>query len=563
MAEERSLKAMAGPLTAWAVLAAASIAALYFAIRHAPPAPFWPDEWMQTPVAAGQRPFSLGWLLSFHNEHRIPLPKLLWVGVMRMTNFDSRWGAALNVALLTAAASVVLLAVRRFRGRTLWTDAFLALLFLHWGHWENLTWPFQVCWALQTLLAAILIRATLRPEPIAFNVALPLLPLCGAATLPFVGLMATWRIFRLWKEAPRRLLPMVLPLAALLIIPAYFIGVRKPPQYPPNPGPMSTLKAALQCLAGSLGPVDWWPAIGILAFGLLVLAVVLLVRGARRDPALRPPAEGLLLMLGALVALALLIGQSRAGVSPVVGFTSRYALLFSIFPLIAYVAAEFCAAPAAARAIRTGLFAILAIATVVNGLHAATHLEMRDVAGVHLLRDVRAGMSPRLVVHRNPFWSPDFEPEMQDGMQALVDSRRWMYRTLPPPVAGQSDAGGNLFTELRDGRLAVELRRDARVLVPLQAGPGNLRLDIGHLLSSTGRIRVQCTLLRGGSIREPLFSETLRRAPGIESRVEQRVALFPGSQLEIVLEADGPRDSPPRDVELAVIVTFVPARPGP
>src|SRR5689334_16018091 len=129
MAEERSFKAMAGPLVAWGVLAAASIAALYFALRHAPVAPFWPDEWMQTPVAAGRRPFSLGWLLAFHNEHRIPLPKLLWVGVMRMTNFDARWGAALNVALLTAAAAIVLHAVRRFRGRALWTDAILPLLF--------------------------------------------------------------------------------------------------------------------------------------------------------------------------------------------------------------------------------------------------------------------------------------------------------------------------------------------------------------------------------------------------------------------------------------------------
>jgi len=557
------LKAMAAPLMAWGALGAASIAALLFAIGHAPVAPFWPDEWTHTPVVTGHRPFSLDWLLAFHNEHRIPLPKLLWFGVARMSGFDCRWGVTLNVALLTLAGAIVLLAVRRFRGRLVWTDAFLSLLFLHWGHWENLTWPFQVCFALHTLLVAVLFsgilsfrRSPAHSSTLAFSLALPALPLCGASTLPFVVLIAPWWIWRLWNEKPRRALAFLWPVASLLIIPAYFIGARTPPQYPPNPGLTATLSVALECLTGSLGPaaVTWWPVAGVVASGILLLAVGLLVRGARRDPALRIPARGLFLILCALGALALVIGQSRAGVSGLVGFTSRYGLLFSSFPLIAYVAADFSASPLLQRLICSSLFATLAVFAVLNGSDAISTLNMRDVAGHQLLRDVRAGMPFPLVVLRNNFWSPGYERQMEEGLNELAESRISIYRTVAPPEPGRGDADGNIVNRLRDGRIALRLLPDARIRVPLPAGACTLRLELGHLESSKGKTWIRATLFRGGAGREPLWSELTRRSAGAQMRFERSLDLPPGSEVEFALEPDCPRVSPPREVEIGIVI---------
>ncbi|HVR85249.1 MAG TPA: glycosyltransferase family 2 protein, partial [Planctomycetota bacterium] len=129
------LLAMGAPVFVWGMLFAAFMAALGFSLRHAPPIPFWPDEWAYVPLLSGRQSLSLDWLFAFHNEHRIPLPKLIWWAVGRMTAADGRWGVALNVSLLAAAGAVLVPAVRRTRGRTLWTDAFIPLILLHWGHW--------------------------------------------------------------------------------------------------------------------------------------------------------------------------------------------------------------------------------------------------------------------------------------------------------------------------------------------------------------------------------------------------------------------------------------------
>ncbi|HLY73269.1 MAG TPA: glycosyltransferase, partial [Planctomycetota bacterium] len=153
--------AMGAPIFVWGLLLAAFIAALRFSLRHAPPIPFWPDEWGYVPLLTGKQSLSFRWLLAFHNEHRIPLPKLIWWAVGRMSAVDGRWGVALNVSLLAASGAVLISAIRRTRGRTLWTDAFLPLLLLHWGHEENMTWPFQVGFILDVFLLALVISALL------------------------------------------------------------------------------------------------------------------------------------------------------------------------------------------------------------------------------------------------------------------------------------------------------------------------------------------------------------------------------------------------------------------
>jgi hypothetical protein len=116
-------------------------AALWFVWDYGTNVPFWPDEWGYASILSGEQPVSLAWLWQQHLEHRLPFPKLVWLGLLRVTGYDFRAGMYCNVLLLGALALVLILAARKLRGRTSYADAFFPLILLHWGHWENLLWP--------------------------------------------------------------------------------------------------------------------------------------------------------------------------------------------------------------------------------------------------------------------------------------------------------------------------------------------------------------------------------------------------------------------------------------
>jgi hypothetical protein len=59
-----------------------------------------------------------------HNEHRIPVPRIILLGLTKVTR-DVRSVLFLNAALLSAAAAMILLAVRRLRGHGLVLDVFV------------------------------------------------------------------------------------------------------------------------------------------------------------------------------------------------------------------------------------------------------------------------------------------------------------------------------------------------------------------------------------------------------------------------------------------------------
>jgi len=84
--------------------------------------PFW-DGWVHVAfVARGGNPYTLAWLWSQHNEHRMLIPRLFWLA-------DLRWFHARQVFLL---ASIFLI-------------QFLHLLLLGWsmrvfGGWRGAVW---------------------------------------------------------------------------------------------------------------------------------------------------------------------------------------------------------------------------------------------------------------------------------------------------------------------------------------------------------------------------------------------------------------------------------------
>jgi len=72
----------------------------------------------------GNEPDLSGWLWAQNNEHRIPLPKLILLGLFKMTKGDFRAGMFFNAIALGVLAIFMVLAARHLRGKTKFSDAF-------------------------------------------------------------------------------------------------------------------------------------------------------------------------------------------------------------------------------------------------------------------------------------------------------------------------------------------------------------------------------------------------------------------------------------------------------
>src|SRR5205823_2555287 len=131
-------------------------AALAFVGRYGPDVPIG-DDYDLVPALSGARPIAADWLWSQHNEHRIPLPRLVLLASYRLSGYDFRAGMFVNVVLLAALAAGLIAAARGLRGATWYSDAFFALALLHGGHHANLLWSFQVAFVLATALAGAIL----------------------------------------------------------------------------------------------------------------------------------------------------------------------------------------------------------------------------------------------------------------------------------------------------------------------------------------------------------------------------------------------------------------------
>ena len=534
------LQALADPLIVWATLLGATLGALLLAARNGPVAPYWPDEWMYVPVVTGREPLTLSWLFAFHNEHRIPLPKLVWVAVERLSGFDGRWGSALNALILAGAAVLLVLGLRRLRGRMIWTDAIVPLLLLHGGHWEDITWPFQVAFTLFVLaLAWILWRMQTPREDAdpALGLGIFVLPFLGAATFPFVCLLAPWTIWTSRRDPRplRRRLTMGLAAGSLLFLPFYF-GFQRPDYFPPSPGPATDIAVAIQLLAGSLGipGARSWPLSGWLAGAVVgVTAVLGLLRSKSRSSA------GQLLVLTGLIVLALIIGHSRSGTSRFAGFNERYVTLFCLVPVLAYTAIPATRFPVVTRLAQALMLAAVALFYGRNSDHAEDILMERRHATRKLLRDVNAGVPIPLLARRHPYWSPQMVQQLEAGFSILAQDRISIYRNAPAPAA--FPPGSRI--QLSDGRLALDLTQ--RVEILLSAGEHEVTIDAGFLSDSAEVLTSAAQLQREGLSPQELDPFTIRREPTIKV---YRIALPTAARLE--LSVNGPAERPWAIVEV-------------
>ena len=105
----------------WAVMTALAVV---FVARYGPNLPVW-DDFEVYDVVAGGHPMTMEWLWSLHNEHRVPLPKLILLLLYRLFRNDLRAGMFLSVlALATVAGASMAVAARRAGATGLTTSSF-------------------------------------------------------------------------------------------------------------------------------------------------------------------------------------------------------------------------------------------------------------------------------------------------------------------------------------------------------------------------------------------------------------------------------------------------------
>jgi hypothetical protein len=400
---------------AWGTWAAMLLAALLFVSHFGSNVPSW-DDWDMIPVLTHHQPVTWNWLWSQHNEHRVPLPRLVFLGLDRLLGVDMRVTMYFDVLLMAAVAAAMITNATRLRGRVSAADAFFPMTLLSLGQAANWLWGWQlqffasVAIACVALLAIVRAGATLSPTRAGLVVGLctVLLPLCGANGLALVPALAVWPLAlailpHSWTGAKvsrgNRVMLLAVGLLALALTAIYLVGWHRVPYHPRSQSVLQTLLTALKSLTIGIGPAtrDIWPLSGLLTFGVMGASVLLLVRVWRERVDERARAGGLLLFVLALSLLGLALGLGRNG------FETRYVTLtLPVWCGVAFIWLLY------GKPARVGIPAALAGAALVAmpgnssfGLQYAR--ELRGQLG-GFQRDLAAGVPLHLLLHRYHSW---------------------------------------------------------------------------------------------------------------------------------------------------------------
>jgi hypothetical protein len=313
------------PRFVWTVWAAATALAFWATAVYGRWLP-WSDDFNIVPVVTGDMPLSLAWLWEQHNEHRIPLVKLFFVGMGRLSGCDYRWTLAANGLLLSATAAALIVAARRLRGFTSWTDAVFPAVILHLGQ-GALGWAFHSQFLLTTVLSCLFVatavaaprRSVWRSAAMATGAVL--LPLTGSSGL-LVAAAATCLLAAEalgWNAAPGTRSPLARGFSAVgacltCAIGIAYVATLHLTHAATYAGPWQTLVACLDTLSSYpadlviRSPLGWRVGMAAAVIGTCAVAARAVWS---RDTRHRGALVVLIGYVAALVLVALAVGYGR------------------------------------------------------------------------------------------------------------------------------------------------------------------------------------------------------------------------------------------------------------
>ncbi len=425
-------------LLVWTIMFAAT---LVFVGSYGSNVPCW-DDWDLVPTATGQQPVTLEWLWSQHNEHRVPVPRLISLALLRLLPMDFRTGMFFNVLVTAGLALALLLAARKLRGRSIYSDAFFPIALLGWGQAVNFLWCWEVQFyssmALSGAALVLITKSNSAPKlwlGTLMGVCVLLLPLCGANGLGLTPALAAWLgyaalvCWRTGSSEGRRdaIILSALGVAALGLVALYFVGYSSVPYHPSNHRPRVAARTAVQFLTMAFGPgivglsfpdrapQPFWKFVCGAVAALYVVTAGILLTTWWNQPKDRARTAGLLLFLGAIGSLALGLGMGRDG------FETRYVTL-SLPGICAIYLAWIVIGPARIRRwVSLALFAAALGALPANmwwGWRYAQDLRSRLS---FFEADIRRGMPPYQLTEQHSYLHPhhmlmmDYMPMLREA----------------------------------------------------------------------------------------------------------------------------------------------------
>jgi hypothetical protein len=391
------------------------------------------DEFSSALYLFNDVPLNVYW--SQHNEHRIPLPRVLYFAAVRLAGKDFRGPPVLNVLLLTAAVAFFLHAMQMLRGSYSLADAALPLGLLSIGQYGNLLWGFQVQFIASTALTIVMVGFVASPGVVrspgrlsGLGLCGVLLPMCGANGVAFapglaLGLLIVGGLNLKSRVTRSGLVALFWGTAILAMCAAYFHGLVDPPHHQKAHGNLKdAVIGTVNLLGASFGPVVRWlppqPYDGFTAFGILGTHLVaatgwLLIRGTF-DSKRRAHA---ILLGGALVGflgLAAGIAKGRAGLSNVLD-PNRYVSL--MLPMLAGVYAAWTAF-GFSRLPRI-LAAVVAVCAIPNAIIGWNEAKPATLCAKRIEADVKDGLPLDFAADRNTALYPG-EPAHRRSLLHLL-----------------------------------------------------------------------------------------------------------------------------------------------
>lgn len=433
-------------LFVWSVWAVLLLAGLGFVFQFGPEVPV-EDDYALVPALTGDQAMTLEWLWSLHNEHRVPVPRLLLLAAYWMTGNDFRAGMFVSVLTISLLAAVLIGLNRWVRGFAIYADALFPMLLLHWGHHSNFLWSWQVSFTVAVFVLGlitvgiVLQGSRIRTQAIALmGLELAILVGFGAHGLAFVPALLIWLfVLTIVQKKSDRWVACMAMLPASLLLGLYFWGYERPDEFADPPDLGAVWQTFLQFFATGFGPIagEAWFFCGWLMIALATSSFFLLLRAAWFQPDDRASALGLAALLSGFVPLGLGLAWGRASLGQSAGLEPRYVTLMALLPCFVVLVWTRYAKSSSARFLSMMIFVSSCVLLWPNtqiGLQAARGQKERSDA---VLADIRSGLPPYRIIARNTPWLSTSHDKLTPNFQALQREKIGPFarmRSDPPMV---------------------------------------------------------------------------------------------------------------------------------
>ena len=412
---ENDKRILAFLLISWLVL---TVSALYFTARFGTIFPLQ-DELAWVPYVSGHDHISFDWLWSLHNEHRLFLPRLVYLGIIAVTGDRFIALALANVVILSFVSIILIKKARKIRTKSSPADVFFPLLFLNWGLHANMLWGFNLQFSLSLLFQTVILLTIISIETEPGSSSWPCmiigvfgLQLCGANGMISSLFLIGWIAYRLLCPPDKALRertrmagwPAVGAISAGIIAVLYFLDVFKIMGSGNSPDALPGFRTLAQFLSIGLGPaaLRFWPWSLIAVCVFLIAGLWGLAIPHKKTRPIRTPAVGLLVLTAGHFAVALSVAWGRSEIGPSAGFALRYAALSAFLYAVVYLALLYMKNKKTKVIFQYSFALLLVLATGVNTVSALKqappfrrHLE--DVQA-----DARSGIPPAALAQR--YW---------------------------------------------------------------------------------------------------------------------------------------------------------------